>query len=240
MDKDKENNIIIPTREEFEDFCSLKLGYNDREFTSELWKTCQKVGWRKKNGDPPKSWQILVICYNGIVLPKFGRKPYKRASVSEKSGEEEEFPDNGMHYIAYTDGSCDNNSATKAGGSAYVLIQDGEVVRVKNHGQLNTTNNRMELLAIISAVNACPDGACVDVYTDSKYSILTLEKTYKPDTNGDLWELYQKHSRHVAGVRLHWVKGHNGDHYNEMADEMAYGAYCEICDKYGIKKSNRH
>lgn len=56
MDKDKENNIIIPTREEFEDFCSLKLGYNDREFTSELWKTCQKVGWRKKNGDPPKSW----------------------------------------------------------------------------------------------------------------------------------------------------------------------------------------
>ena len=98
----------------------------------------------------------------------------------------------------------------------------------------------MELLAIISAVNACPDGACVDVYTDSKYSILTLEKKYKPDTNGDLWELYQKHSRHVPGVRLHWVKGHNGDHYNEMADEMAYGAYCEICDKYGIKKSNRH
>ena len=84
MDKDKENNIIIPTREEFEDFCSLNLWYNDREFTSELWKTCQKVGWRKKNGDPPKSWQILVICYNGIVLPKFGRKPYKRASVSEK------------------------------------------------------------------------------------------------------------------------------------------------------------
>ena len=89
MDKDKENNIIIPTREEFEDFCSLNLGYNDREFTSELWKTCQKVGWRKKNGDPPKSWQILVICYNGIVLPKFGRKPYKRASVSEKKAEKE-------------------------------------------------------------------------------------------------------------------------------------------------------
>ena len=145
-----------------------------------------------------------------------------------------------MHYVAYTDGSCDNNSATKAGGSAYVLIKDGEVVRVKNHSQLNTTNNRMELLAIISAVNACPDGACIDVYTDSKYSILTLEKSYKPCINGDLWELYQKLSRHVAGVRLHWVKGHNGDHYNEMADEMAYGAYCEICDKYGIKKSNRH
>ena len=43
MDKDKENNIIIPTREEFEEFCSLKLGYNDREFTSELWKTGNEI-----------------------------------------------------------------------------------------------------------------------------------------------------------------------------------------------------
>ena len=40
-DKDKENNIIIPTREEFEDFCSLKLGYNYRDITSEVWNTCQ-------------------------------------------------------------------------------------------------------------------------------------------------------------------------------------------------------
>ena len=96
------------------------------------------------------------------------------------------------------------------------------------------------ITAIISAVNACPENACIDIYTDSKYSILTLEKDFKPNINGDLWELYQKHSRHVAGVRLHWVKGHNGDHYNEMADELAYSAYCEICEKFGIKKTNRH
>ena len=180
-------------------------------------------------------YAIMASCFQNSVANHTNEHQYQK-----KSGEGDEFTDNGMHYIAYTDGSCDNNSFRKAGGSAYVLIKDGEVVRVKNHGQLNTTNNRMELLAIISAVNACQDGACVDVYTDSKYSILTLEKTYKPDINGDLWELYKKNSRHVAGVRLHWVKGHNGDHYNEMVDEMAYGAYCEICDKYGIKKSNRH
>lgn len=240
MAKDKINNIIIPTREEFEDFCSLKLGYNDKEFTSELWKTCCRVGWKKKNGKAPKSWQILAVSHNGALLQKFGRKPYKRASVSKKKNVEEVFPDNGLHYIAYTDGSCDNYSQMKAGGAAYILIKDQEVVKIKNHGQLNTTNNRMELLAIISAVNACPENACIDIYTDSKYSILTLEKDFKPNINGDLWELYQKHSRHVSGVRLHWVKGHNGDHYNEMADELAYSAYCEICEKFGIKKTNRH
>lgn len=240
MDKDKENNIVIPTREEFEEFCALKLGYNDKEFTSELWKTCCRVGWKKKNGDAPKRWQILVVCYNGILLSKFGRKPYKRASVSKKNNTDEEFPVSGLHYVAYTDGSCDNLSQTKAGGAAYIILKDGEIVKMKNHGQLSTTNNRMELLAIISAVNACPAGAYIDIYTDSQYSILVLSNSYKPKMNADLYELYRKCAAHVAGVRFHWVRGHNGDKYNEMADELSYGAYCDICDQYNIEKSKRH
>lgn len=98
----------------------------------------------------------------------------------------------------------------------------------------------MELLAIISAVNACPDGAFIDIYTDSQYCILVLSKSYKPKKNPDLYELYKKCVAHVGGVRFHWVKGHDGNTYNELADQLAYGAYCGVCDQYNIEKTKRH
>ena len=60
-----------------------------------------------------------------------------------------------------------------------------------------------------------------------------------PKINGDLYELYKKCSASVKGVRFHWVKGHDGNRYNEMADDMAYGAYCSICDEYNIEKARR-
>ena len=162
------------------------------------------------------------------------------AEKSENFDPVEPFPDNGMNYVAYTDGSCDNNSKYKAGGSAYIVLKDGEIIKMKNHGRLQTTNNRMELLAIISAVKSCRSGAYLDIYTDSQYCILVLGKSTPPKKNPDLYELYKKCSAHLAGVRFHWVKGHNGDIYNEMVDNLAYGAYCEICDQYNIQKTKRH
>lgn len=148
------------------------------------------------------------------------------------------FPDNGLNYIVYTDGSCDN-IYTKAGGSAYIVLKDGEIIKTKYHSSLNTTNNRMELLAIISAVNSCPDGAYVDVYTDSQYCIQMLQKPYYPEKNSDLYELYYKCKRHVVDVHFHWVKGHNGGYYNEMVDQLSYDAYSEICEKYGLRRMLR-
>lgn len=90
MDKDKENNIIIPTREEFEDFCSLKLGYNDREFTSELWKTCQKVGWRKKNGDLQRAgrhwlYAIMASCFQNSVASHTNEHQYQKKAEKKRS-----------------------------------------------------------------------------------------------------------------------------------------------------------
>ena len=149
-----------------------------------------------------------------------------------------DFPDNGMNYVVYTDGSCDN-IYTKAGGSAYIVLKDGEIIKVKSHSSLNTTNNRMELLAIISAVNSCPDGAYVDVYTDSQYCIMMLQKHYLPVKNTDLYKLYHKCKEHVADVHFHWVKGHNGNYYNEMVDQLAFDAYCELCDQRGWQKTVR-
>lgn len=235
-------NNYIPTREEFFAYASQQ-GWTD--WAQELFVEMQRTHWVKKNnGQPPKDWHSMVNARNSVVMNRLGKtKSDLKKCAREKTiinEIEEEFSDTTLHYVAYTDGSCDNLSKERAGGSAYILMKDGEIVKIKNHGQLNTSNNRMELLAIISAVNACPDGAYVDIYTDSQYCILVLSKSYKPKLNADLYELYNKCSAHVADVRFHWVKGHNGNKYNEMADELAYGAYCDICDQYGIEKSKRH
>lgn len=237
------SKVYIPTRAEFDEFCINRMSVSGKEWLDKIWTMCSRAGWRKKNGDAPSHWHALASTYNGILMSKFNMPAKKEKPKYEKTiinETEDEYPDNGLHYVAYTDGSCDNLSREKAGGAAYIILKDGEVLKIKNHGQLYTSNNRMELLAIISAVNACPEGAYVDIYTDSQYCILVLSKSYKPKKNPDLYELYKKCAAHVAGVRFHWVRGHNGNKYNEMADELAYGAYCDICDQYNIEKSRRH
>ncbi len=237
----RQSSVCVPTHEEFDAYVR-EQGWID--WSNELFAEMERTHWVKNNGEPSKDWKILVNARNGIIMQKLGKTKSDIKKVAREktiiNEIEEEFPDNGLHYVAYTDGSCDNLTQTKAGGAAYIIIKDGEVIKIKNHGQLNTSNNRMELLAIISAVNACPDGAYIDIYTDSQYCILVLSKSYKPKKNPDLYELYKKCAAHVAGVRFHWVKGHDGNKYNEMADELAYGAYCDICDQYNIEKSRRH
>ena len=229
-------NFNIPTREEFDLLCGRK-GWN--QWADILWRDLNRNNWMTVKGKRPNDWQTIAHSRSEAVRIRNGfPKPVKEKVIINEI--EEEFPDNGLHYVCYTDGSCDNLSQAKAGGSAYIVIKDGEVIKMKSHGTLSTTNNRMELLAIVSAVNSCPQGAFVDVYTDSQYSILVLSKSFKPKKNPDLYELYKKCSAHLAGVRFHWVKGHDGNKYNEVADDLAYGAYCEICDTYGIEKSSRH
>lgn len=74
-------------------------------------------------------------------------------------------------YIAYTDGGCQNTSVYGEGGSAYLIIHNGEVIKTASKGFLNTTNNRMEMLAILSAVFSVPDGSDLVVFSDSQYAI---------------------------------------------------------------------
>lgn len=232
-----------PSYAEFCSFCAEK-GWNDDWYAKELWKELERRKWKTKSGREPKNWQLFVTAINGVLLSKYKQQGVKVKNSSRRIKKSEidcePFSDLTNRYVCYTDGSCDNLSSTRAGGAAYIIIKDGEIVKMKNHGQIGTTNNRMELLAIISAVSSCPEGACVDVYTDSQYCILVLSKEKRPRLNADLHELYQRCSAHVEGVRFHWVKGHNGDKYNEMADDLAYGAYCDVCEEYGIKRMQRH
>lgn len=130
----------------------------------------------------------------------------------------------------YTDGACSGNPGP--GGWGAVLICKGKEKDLSG-GEEATTNNRMELMAAIRALNELKTSCNVDLYTDSNYvrqgisewifgwkrnGWKTADK--KPVKNADLWQLLDDAVlRHK--VKWHWVKGHSGDPMNERADALA-------------------
>ena len=114
------------------------------------------------------------------------------------------------------------------------MLMYGEHVKEMSEGFRLTTNNRMELLAVIVGLEALTrDGIEVDVYSDSKYVVDAVEKRwvfgwekkgYKDKKNPDLWQRFLRvYRRHQ--VRFHWVKGHAGNPLTERVDAMAVAAY---------------
>jgi ribonuclease HI len=130
----------------------------------------------------------------------------------------------------YTDGACTGNPGPGGWGA---LLVWGEREKELFGGESATTNNRMELTAVIRALEALTRPTGVDLHTDSQYVKNGIEtwihnwkkngwKTAdkKPVKNADLWrELDALAARH--DIRWHWVKGHNGHAGNERADELA-------------------
>lgn len=131
--------------------------------------------------------------------------------------------------IIYTDGSAKGNPGN--GGYGAVLLFKEHEKRLSK-GYLMTTNNRMELLAVIVALESLKRTCDVMIYSDSKYVIDSVEKKwvfgwqkkgFKGKKNPDLWlrflEIYKKHN-----VQFTWVKGHAGNKYNEICDMLAVNA----------------
>ncbi|MFA5948966.1 MAG: ribonuclease HI [Hyphomicrobium sp.] len=130
----------------------------------------------------------------------------------------------------YTDGACSGNPGP--GGWGAILIY-GEHRRELKGGEPHTTNNRMELMAAISSLEALKKGVAVDLFTDSEYVRNGITKWIngwkrngwktadkKPVKNMELWQrLDEALKRHQ--VAWHWVKGHAGHPENERADELA-------------------
>ena len=236
-----ENVRKKPSREKFVEFCAKRLHVTREDITEAIWEKCESVKWLKKNGEEPLNWRHLAAIYGNAVLEKLGLPTsgkYKRERISKNILLDQEPYSGEMHYSCYANGNCDICSHTRAGASSYVTLNNNrEVVKSNSRGFLHTTHNRMELLAIISAVNSCPFNAQVDVYTDSQYCILVLSKDTKPKKNADLYELYKKCAAHVEGVRFHWIKKRNSSIYQKWANGMTYTAYCAICDAYNIEKT---
>ena len=135
------------------------------------------------------------------------------------------------HITIYTDGGASGNPGP---GGYGVLLMYGEHEKEMSAGFRLTTNNRMELLAVIVALEALKrPGMEVEVYSDSKYVVDAVEKgwvmgwerkNFKDKKNPDLWKRFLKVYRQHR-VAFHWVKGHAGNPNNERVDALAVAAY---------------
>jgi len=142
----------------------------------------------------------------------------------------------------YTDGACRGNPGP--GGWGAILVY-GKHEKELSGGEIETTNNRMELMAAISGLEALKERCSVTLYSDSKYIVdAYLEgwiDTWRakgwrrgrdPLKNPDLWERLAALTDYHE-VKFVWVKGHNGHSYNERCDALAT-AYA---DSYGYKNT---
>lgn len=131
----------------------------------------------------------------------------------------------------YTDGSCLGNPGP--GGWGAILMYDSHKKEISG-GEANTTNNRMELLGVITALETLKEPCKVELYSDSKYVVDSLQKGWakswrargwrkadkKPALNPDLWERLLKLCDYHS-VTLHWVKGHAENEFNNRCDQLA-------------------
>jgi ribonuclease HI len=119
----------------------------------------------------------------------------------------------------YTDGSCLSNPGG-AGGWACCIIEDDKEYYYCD-GDPNTTNNRMELKAIIEGLSCIKENKKCIIYSDSKLTINCATSKWSKKSNLDLWEEYEKVSKN-KDITLEWVKAHSGNYYNEKVDKLAY------------------
>lgn len=136
----------------------------------------------------------------------------------------------------YTDGSSIGNPGP--GGYGIVIIIDGKTTEI-SQGYRHTTNNRMEMMAVITALEKLEaTDQPVTVYSDSQYTINGIVKGWaknwkkkgwkksdgKPALNPDLWERMLEVTARFPKLSFQWVRGHAGDPLNELADSLANGA----------------
>jgi ribonuclease HI len=124
-----------------------------------------------------------------------------------------------MLYMIYTDGSCLKNPGGP-GGYAAVIYRGDELIEELSGGDVVTTNNRMELMAVIVGLHAVRERSVITLYSDSQYVIKTLTQGWKRMKNVDLWTRLDQAAR-PHDVDWQWVRGHNGNAGNVRADALA-------------------
>ena len=139
------------------------------------------------------------------------------------------------HVDIFTDGACSGNPGPGGWGS---ILRYGEVEKEISGGEKETTNNRMELTAVIEALKMLKEKCDVSIYSDSTYVCKAFsegwiwnwvtkgwkKKDKSPVLNTDLWQdLLNELNKHE--YKFYWVKGHDGHSENERCDKLAVNAY---------------
>lgn len=155
--------------------------------------------------------------------------------------------------IIYTDGSCLGNPGP--GGYGALIQPNGEEV-ILSGGEASTTNNRMEMMAVLEAlkwISKNIKNAEVDIYSDSSLVVNSMKLGWKRKANLDIWGDIDNAMAKLGDIKInwHWVKGHSDNHFNERVDkiaveeskkfdksdqiklptELADGYFCQKCNK---------
>ena len=181
-------------------------------FCAAIMAVLHGPAWSVRGSADQDFYDLLCAPARGLKLIKRKRKPMKQVTI-------------------YTDGACSGNPGP--GGWGAILLY-GAHKKELSGGAPDTTNNRMELTAVIEALSMLKEPCVVELWSDSKYVIDGLSKGWakgwqkrgwiksdkKPALNPDLWErLLELTDRHE--MRYHWVKGHAENEKNNRCDQMA-------------------
>ena len=181
-------------------------------FCAAIMAVLHSPAWSVRGSADQDFYDLLCAPARGLKLIKRKWKPMKQVTI-------------------YTDGACSGNPGP--GGWGAILLY-GAHKKELSGGAPDTTNNRMELTAVIEALSMLKEPCVVELWSDSKYVIDGLSKGWakgwrargwvksdkKPALNPDLWErLLELEECHT--LRYHWVKGHAENPYNNRCDELA-------------------
>ncbi len=127
-----------------------------------------------------------------------------------------------MNYEIWTDGAY--SSAKNQGGIGFVILKDSKEIFSYSKTYKNTTNNRMEILAAIVALESIKIPSSITVISDSQYLVKTLIENWKKNKNLDLWDRINKIVKFHKSVTFKWCRGHDNNEFNNKCDKLAVKA----------------